>query len=271
MSNALSVSPLAPVKPVRPAAAYIGGKRALAKQVIARINAIDHQIYAEPFVGMGGIFFRRASRPKCEIINDYSRDIANFFRVLQHHYAPFIELIAWQLTSREAFDRLRKTDPETLTDMQRAARFLYLQRNAFGGKVAKRSFGVSPGQTAAFDPSRLPAQLAAIRDRLAGVTIEQLGWADFIRRYDRAGALFYLDPPYFGNEGDYGANLFDASQFDEMAEVLGQLKGRFILSINDRPEVRKIFARFDQQPVQCRYTVGGTAKAGQFGELIISN
>jgi len=38
----------------------------------------------------------------------------------------------------------------------------------------------------------------------AGIVIESLPWADFIRRYNRTGMLFYLDPPYWGNENDYG-------------------------------------------------------------------
>ncbi len=53
-----------PVNPVRPAAPWLGGKRNLAKRITAIIDAQDHQTYAEPFVGMGGIFFRRRLRPR---------------------------------------------------------------------------------------------------------------------------------------------------------------------------------------------------------------
>lgn len=92
------------VAPVRPAAAWVGGKRNLAKRLIARINAVPHDTYAEAFVGMGGVFLRRDMRPKCEVINDASEDVANLFRILQHHYIAFVEMIRFQISSRANFD-----------------------------------------------------------------------------------------------------------------------------------------------------------------------
>lgn len=272
MSNAFSPAyDLETVKPVRPAAGYIGGKRILSKRLVERINAVPHRLYAEPFVGMGGVFFRRTQRPKAEVINDWSQDVATFFRVLQHHYQPFIELLAWTLASRDEFERLKAVDPSTLTDMQRAARFYFLQKLSFGGKIRSRVFGVDASQGARFNPIKLRDGLAAVRDRLASVVIERLPWASFISRYDRDGALFYLDPPYFGCENDYGPDMFSRDEFELMAETLRSMRGRFILSINDKPAVREIFAGFDMEEINCTYTVGGGLKAGTFGELIISN
>jgi len=262
---------LSPVIPVKPVAPYIGGKRNLARRLVERIGAIPHDTYAEAFVGMGGVFFRRDMRPKSEVINDYSEDVATFFRVLEHHYEAFLDLLKWRLSGRAAFERLMATDPATLTDMQRAARFLYLQRLSFGGKVAGRNFGIDITRGARFDVSKLAPMLEDVHERLAGVVIERLTWADFIRRYDRPGTLFYLDPPYYGCEGDYGRELFSRDQFKEMAAVLAGIKGRFILSLNDRTEVRTIFADFDIEEVKVRYTIGGTAKSQVAGEVIISN
>ena len=62
------------VIPVNPLAGYVGGKKQLARTIITRIGAIEHDLYAEPFVGMGGVFLRRPSRPKVEAINDASQD-----------------------------------------------------------------------------------------------------------------------------------------------------------------------------------------------------
>lgn len=172
---------------------------------------------------------------------------------------------------RAGFDRLIRTDPATLTDLERAARFIYLQRLAFGGRVDKRTFGIVPSGNARFDMSKLVPLLEAVYERLAGVTIEALPWSDFVRRYDRAGTLFYLDPPYWGNEGDYGPGLFGRDQFAAMAEQLRGIDRRFILSINDRPEVRVLFAGFTIDAVEARYSVGGMATSRMHGELIISN
>lgn len=257
------------VAPARPAAGYIGGKKQLAKTIIECIDRIPHETYAEPFVGMGGVFLRRQRAPKGEIINDISGDVATFFRILQRHYVPFMDMLRWQLTGRREFERLKASNPATLTDLERAARFLYLQRTAFGGKVAGRNFGVD-ALGGRFNVVKLMPMLDELHDRLAGVVIECLPWADFIARYDRPGTLFYLDPPYFGGENFYGAGVFARADYARMAEVLSGIKGRFILSINDVPEIRKTFASFRLRPVSLSYTVAGSDNARPARELIIT-
>ncbi len=253
----------------KPAAGYIGGKKQLAATIIGLIENIPHETYAEPFVGMGGVFLRRRRAPKAEVINDRSGDVATFFRILQRHYVPFMDMLRWQITGRQEFERLKAANPATLTDLERAARFLYLQRTAFGGKVAGRNFGVSP-EGARFNIARLAPQLDDLHERLAGVTIENLPWAEFVSRYDRPGTLFYLDPPYFGGETDYGPGLFDRAEYDLMAKVLSGLQGRFILSINDVPAIRKAFTGFRLQPVSLTYTLSDRTNAKKTQELIIT-
>ena len=256
------------VSTCRPPAGYIGGKRRLAARLVEHIAAVPHRTYAEGFVGMGGIFFRRRLAPPAEVINDRNGEVANLFRILQRHYPQFIETLRWQLAGRREFDRLKASDPSTLTDLERAGRFLYLQRLAFGGKVRGQNFGVDPRSSAAFNLTHIEPLLADIHERLAGVTIECLDWLAFIDRYDRPETLFYLDPPYYGSEDDYGRELFARDQFALMADRLARLKGRFILSINDRPEVRATFAGFTAEEVALNYSVAG-GKGTAARELII--
>lgn len=257
------------VKPVRPPAAYVGGKRSLAAAIATKIAAIPHATYAEPFVGMGGVFFRRASAPRSEVINDLSGDVATLFRILQRHYVAFMDELRFRFTSRAEFDRLMAVDATTLTDLERAARFLYLQRTAFGGKVAGRSFGVSHGNPGRFDVIKLGEALAAINERLAGVVIECLPFDQFITRYDRPETLFYLDPPYIGSEAYYGAGMFPRPAFQLLAEHLRSIQGRFLLSINDCPEARAIFAGFAIERMELRYSVSDGLPT-QAAELLIS-
>jgi len=261
---------LAPVMPAKPLAGYIGGKRNLARRVIDRIARIPHALYAEPFVGMGGIFFRRTARPTAEVINDISADVTNLFRLLQRHYQQFLDVLKWQIASRAEFDRLLKVNPDTLTDLERAARFLYLQRLTFGGKVVGRSFGVQTTQGASFNLTKLVPMLEEVHERLAGVVIERLPWPALIARYDRPHALFYLDPPYFGSETDYGAGVFSQDDFNRMSEVLQQLRGRFVLSINDAPAIRDIFSWAAIEPVETTYSLQGGDRSGKVRELIIT-
>ncbi|CAD7336018.1 DNA adenine methylase [Sphingomonadales bacterium 56] len=261
------------VSPVSPAAGYLGGKRNLARRICAIIEATEHDGYGEPFVGMGGIFFRRAARPRFEAINDISGDVTTLFRVVRRHYQAFVDEMEWLLAGREEFERLRAVDPATLTDIERAARFLYLQRLAFGGKIVGRNFGVSTSTSARFNLAQLRATLMAIRDRLQPVVIERLPYGDFLRRYDRPGMLFYLDPPYWDCEEDYGRGVFCREDFDRLAAQLQGLAGKFILSINDTPGVRECFAGFAMSEVETTYSVATAARGRgkKAGELIISN
>lgn len=189
---------------------------------------------------------------------------------LQRHYPQFLEVLRFQLTTRAEFERMVATDPSTLTDLERAARFLYLQRTAFGGKVSGRNFGVDKGRPGRFNLTTLEPMLEDLHARLAGVVIECLDWADFMRRYDAPGTLFYLDPPYWGD--DYGRNLFGREQFQLMAERLAGIQGKFLLWLNDLPEVRQVFQGFSLMPVSTSYSIGNKATATvPRGELLISN
>jgi DNA adenine methylase len=218
---------------------------------------------------MGGVFFRRRWAPRHEVVNDVSRDVATLFRILQRHYPQFIDTLKFQITSRAEFERLAACRADTLTDLERAARFLYLQRLAFGGKVAGRNFGVDRGGPARFDVTKLGPVLEEIHTRLAGVVIECLAWRDFISRYDSPGTLFYLDPPYWGSEDDYGAGVFTRADFVGLAWDLSKITGKFILSVNDVRETREIFGRFAIESVGTRYTIAG-GKWSDVTEIIVS-
>lgn len=258
---------LEPVKPTRPVAPWLGGKRALAGRLAQRIAAVPHDRYVEPFVGMGGVFFRRPQRPGLEVINDINRDVVNLFRLLQRHYQQLLDVLKWQTYSRSEFERLRAADPETLTDLERAARFLYMQVTSFGG--IGRTFGIDYARPR-WNLNKLVPMLEDVHERLSGVLIERLSYQDCIRRYDsRPGTLFYLDPPYWGCTDDYGKDIFSPADFEVLRDLLEGLQGRFILSINDTPEIRDIFAGFAMEEVGLNYRVSGKVTPAR--ELIISN
>jgi len=261
------------VSPVTPAAGYLGGKRNLARPICSIIEQVEHDGYAEPCVGMGGIFFRRKKRPKGEYINDISGDVTTLFRVVRRHYQAFVDELEWMLASRDEFDRLKRVDPDTLTDIERAARFLYLQRLRFGGVPRNKCFGVQTGTGARFNAAKLRIALQAIRDRLQPVVIERLSYGDFIARYDRPGMLFYIDPPYFGCERDYGRGIFSRADFALMAAQLGGIAGKFLLSINDTPQIRECFAGFPMMAVETSYSIAtqATGRTKKAGELLIAN
>lgn len=182
-------------------------------------------------------------------------------------------MLRWRITGRAEFARLLALPGDRLTDLQRAARFLYLQRLSFGGKVAGRTFGVDRRSPGRFDVTKLEPILADLHERLAGVVVEQLPYSDLIRRYDGEDVLFYLDPPYVGGEEDYGPGVFERADYERLADQLAAIAGRFVLSINDTPLARAVFGRFELEEVETTYTVC-TASAGggkRVGELIVRN
>jgi hypothetical protein len=142
--------------------------------------------------------------------------------------------------------RIRTAHPDRPRNAHRSRTrrpFPHLQRTGFGGKVTGQTFGVSPYEPGPFNVLRLASYLEAVHERLAGVVIESLPYAEFIARYDRPETLFYLDPPYCGSEHYYGRGMFTREEFEKMAALLATLKGRFILSLNDVDEVRRTFAQ----------------------------
>ena len=263
-------SSLIAARSARPVAPWIGGKRNLAETIIAEIRRTPHELYAEPFVGMAGVFLRRPFKAQAEVINDINREVVTLFRVLQRHYQAFLDMLKWQLTSRAEFERLKGSPADTLTDLERAARFLYLQRTTFGGRVRGQTFGVTYGG-ARFDVTKLVPLLEAVHERLAGVVIECLPWAEFIDRYDRPGVLFYCDPPYWGSEDDYGKALWSPDDFRRLADRLRQAKGRFLVSLNDVPEVRLAFKGCRLTPVATTYSISkNSGEPGGAKELLIA-
>ncbi len=251
---------------MHPIIPWVGGKRRLAKYILPLFDNA-HTCYVEPFAGAAAMLFARPSPAKVEVLNDINCELVNLYRVVQHHLDEFVRQFRWALTSREMFRWAQMTHADTLTDIQRAARFYYLQRLTFGGKVAGQTFGVSATTPARLNLLRIEEELSEAHLRLARVTIEHLPWADCIARYDRPETLFFCDPPYWRTEG-YGV-AFGMGEYKRLGEMLGTLKGRAILTINDHPDMRALFDRFRRRRVEIGYTVGGQSRShAKAGEMI---
>jgi len=246
--------------------AYIGGKSKLSETIIKMIP--EHKMYCEVFAGAGWVFFRKEPS-QYEVINDLDSDLITFYRVLQNHIGEFLKQFKWLLSSREWFkDWEKQQEAGGLTDIQRAARYYYLQRNSFAGRVRNRTFGANQLRLPKINFLRIEEELSEVHIRLVRVTIENLPWQEFITRYNRAQTFFYLDPPYY-KAPHYKHNM-ELEDYIEMAEILTIIKGSFILSINDHPEIRQVFKSFNIKSVELNYSAArkGQSKAK---ELLISN
>ncbi len=250
----------------QPLIPWMGGKRRLAKHLLPLFP--EHTCYVEPFAGGAALFFLRPQPAKVEVLNDINGQLINLYRVVQHHFDEFVRQFEWTLTSREVFARLQSTPPESMTDIQRAARFFYLQHTAFGGKTVDQHFGTSTTGKP-WSAITIAGKLAASRQRLSGVIIENEPWERCFKRYDRPHTFFYFDPPYWQTAGYDRA--FDWAQYQLLARMMANAQGKVMLSINDHPDIRTLFRDFRSQPLQIAYSVGRDKTQKTSGELVICN
>ena len=211
------------------------------------------------------MFFLRPVPAEVEVLNDVNGELINLYRVVKHHLEEFVRQFKFALSSRQVFKWLQMTPEETLTDIQRAARFFYLQHSAFGGRVDGQSYGTATTSPPGLNLLRIEENLSVAHLRLASAYVENLPWTDCIRRYDRPH-VFFMDPPYWETEG-YGVT-FGWEQYEQLASMLRKLKGKAMVTLNDHPAIRSLFAGFHIESTDITYTVGGGGGAPR-RELII--
>lgn len=246
---------------------WMGGKRRLAKHLLPMFP--EHQCYVELFAGGAALFFLKPARAKSEVLNDTDGQLINLYRVVQHHFGEFVRQFDWTLSSREAFARLHAVPPECLTDIQRAARFFYLQHNCFGGKPSERCYGTAT-TARAWSSADIAARLSAAKQRLNGVYIENEDWQRCLKRYDRPHTFFYADPPYWQTAGYERA--FDWAQYEQLATTMNTMQGKMLLSINDHPDIRELFKGFRITEMRLAYSVSKDPSGrGTKTELAVCN
>ncbi len=247
---------------------YFGGKSRLAKTIINKIP--EHTCYVEVFAGGASVFFAK-DPSQTEVLNDLDKDLVTLYRVIKHHPEELYRQYKFSLVSRSEFDREQQVNPDTLTDVQRAARYLFLQKCAFGGHITGQTFGVSTTGKPRFNLLTLESTIEKAWQRLIHVQIECKDFRDLIIRYDRPHSFFFLDPPYWKISGY--KHDFREPDFVELSAILHNISGKFLMTINDTKEVRAIFKDFFIQETTLKYSMSTTAqsRAKQRTELLISN
>ncbi|MDM1022081.1 DNA adenine methylase [Acinetobacter sp. VNK23] len=248
---------------------WLGGKSQLARTIIEMMP--PHKTYVEVFGGAGWVLFKKTPSP-VELINDINDDLVNLYRVLKFHFDAFLAEFEMQLFSRTIFNDLKNSD-RGLTDIQRAAKFYYLLRAAFGCQL-DGAFAYSPSRANGMRlGDALREHLQSIHTRLRNVVVENASYDYVIKRMDSADTLFYLDPPYWDCENVYGKGIWSRQDFYTLKEQLDGIKGKFILSLNDVPEVRELFQDYQVTHRKIRWSVNAKAAHEEHNgnELIITN
>lgn len=247
---------------------WIGGKSQLRDKLYTMFPS--HHCYVEVFGGAGWCLFGK-ERSNTEVINDVHSELIKFYRVVRAHPECLKNEITHMVCSREEYDSYRKMsqiEEERLTDVQRAARFYYMIHFAFGGAWAD-VFGVSPTRFVGgrfFDMSVIDKA----HERLKHVYVEHGSFADIIPRWDREDTFFMCDPPYIDLKSY--SNKFNNSDHHKLARVLGKIKGKFMVTINDCKLARQLYADYYMEETTVSYTISTSADARkEYGELIVTN
>lgn len=158
---------------------WIGGKRALRNEILQRMPA-DIGRYIEVFGGAGWVLFGREPSSKVmEVFNDYDAELVNIYRCIKYHPDALQHELDMLPDAREVFfDCLAQEQVRGLTDIQRAARSLYLIKASFG--TDRRTFATAPKGV-----RNISASFPAVQERLRRVIIENLDFEHLIKTYDR--------------------------------------------------------------------------------------
>lgn len=248
---------------------WIGGKKLLRKEIIARFPKEVPTTYVEVCGGAGWVLFGKDKLTKqVEVFNDIDSNLINLFRCVQHHPEALIKELEYIIPSREFFgDFKQQINSRGLTDIQRAARYFYLIKDSYGSK--KEAFSTCPKS---FD--RTFEHFPDIQSRLKGVIIENKSYDDLIRLYDSDNTLFYIDPPYHGTEKYYKSNGHPFTEDDhyKLCECLKHIKGKFILSYNDDEFVRNLYKDYNIDGVTRNNSLASiNVNKKPYAEVIIKN
>jgi DNA adenine methylase len=255
--------------------AWPGGKRNLKKTLLSLIP--EHDIYVEVFAGSAKLLFAKPLS-RCEVMNDVNGDVTNFFRVAKHRPAALAELFDHEVVHAERFKNL-KHQGVVEDELHRALRFAYLVWYSYGAKG--EHFASSSAKGAEGRGAKMKRSLDRVRElldetsgRLRNVLIEQRSFEEILERYDSPSTWFYLDPPYVHFQPNGRYTPLAEEQREKLFAQLADLRGGFLMSFDDCPEVRSLVRRhgFSSRKVAVGYTLASNAeRRQQANEVLISD
>ena len=276
--------------PVKPYLKWAGGKRQLLTEIKKNLpNRINDYTYYEPFVGAGAVFFEL--QPQKAVINDINGQLMVTYHVVREDVEALIRLLKKykENNNEEYFYKIRDMDRnpekfEKLTNIEKAARLIYLNKTCFNGLYRVNSRGLF---NVPYGKYKNPAicddtVLRRISNYLNSNEIEILT-DDFENAVQNAGknSFIYFDPPYHSpdmtNFTGYQADGFNEGQQERLCNVMVKMTSRgakCLLSNSDTQFIRKLYDHdfFEIIPVQAKRQINSdSAGRGQVNELLIKN
>ena len=278
---------------------WVGNKSAIL-HILYSLFPLKYERYIEPFGGSGAVLLGKPVPDKFEVYNDYNRNLVTLFRCMRDRPVALIKELGFlNLNSRDDFMFLKKffqqevfsdeflSEEHELTtillpeaqaeelkvlrqrtmddhDTRRAAMFLKLIRYSYSSGC--ESYCCKP-----FSIRSLFGLIQEVTKRLDNVVIENQDFETLIKHYDRPESFFYCDPPYVSSEYIYECG-FCWEDHVRLRDTLAEAKGKWLVSYNDCPEIRKLYAGYEMfdfmrnHPMVQRYDAGR-----EFHELLIGN
>jgi DNA adenine methylase len=266
-------------EPATPFLKWAGGKTQLLGQLIPLLPGSGINRYHEPFIGGGALFF--AVGPPRSYLSDLNPDLVNCYQVIRGQVEDLIEALDEHVYEQEYYYEIRAQDPRDLGDVDRAARFIYLNRTCFNGlhRVNRKGqFNVPFGRYS--NPTICDADnLRRVASALRSTTLQCAGFEKVLDRA-RAGDLVYFDPPYqpisaTSSFTSYTSSTFGPTQQAALADVFCQLdrKGvKVMLSNSDAQFIRDLYEGFEISEVQAHRNINrDAARRGPITELVVRN
>lgn len=248
--------------------AWVGGKKALRDEILARFPR-NYKRYIEVFGGAGWVLFHKPPGNDFEVFNDFNGNLVNLYRCVREQPEALRDELRYMLNSRLDFEYMKGMlhSQAMLPDVRRAAYYYALIRYSYAAGTS--TFGSQPH--AMWNNFPLVESAAG---RLQKVVIENKDCVKLIRQYDRPESFFYCDPPYYNADQYYEAVSSDGFDHAGLADALLGIKGKFLLSYNDCPEIRALYDRpgIVVEGISRLSNIAQRYENGkQYPELLISN
>ncbi len=242
-----------------------GGKCRKAKELIKYFP--EHTVFVEPFLGSGAVFLAKEKSDK-NVLNDLDPLMYNIWRNVKSSGDKFDERNKsnpFDFTAeRSKWEKFVKTF-RTGSPVEQIYKSIYIMRNSFNG------MGTS------FSAKRYPLKqqktykilLGPYKDKLKGVVILKKDYKEVIRKYDSKDTFFYLDPPYEVAIKKGGYYLHSDIDLEEMSDLLSNIKGKFLMSLDITPNTKKLFGKFVTKKILFNYATRTNDK--EVYEYLIAN
>ena len=268
---------------ISPFLKWAGGKTQLIPEIYPRIPVIKDR-YIEPFMGAAAIFFHVS--PQKGWLNDINEELVNCFCTVRDEVEQLIEKLSSYRYDRDFYYKIRALDRQegglyNLDKIERAARFIFLNRTCFNGLYrvnSKGHFNVPFGRYKNPD--------IAIKEKLLGchrlmqdTKITQMHFREVLSKV-KQGDFVYLDPPYLPLSNSSNFTTYDKRGFGEeeqleLAEFLhyfNQKNISFLASNADHPIIYALYEGLKIIKISAKRSINSNPKKrGQIGELLISN